>query len=123
MADAGWGGLTLLKSEFRFADGRRADLLFRQRTGWLQRLVVVEVKRGRVGVDAVNQVLGYRDDLDAGAAGLHLRWPQAILVGETIDSEAEREVERIAGLCFIPLATASQESVSRPPNANTAATP
>ncbi|MFC5138412.1 hypothetical protein ACFPK1_09240 [Actinomycetospora rhizophila] len=94
-ADAGWGGLTLLKSEFRFADGRRADLVFRQHTGWLRRLVVVEVKRGRVGVDAVN-----------------LRWPRAILVGETIDGEAEREVERIAGLCFIPLATFGTERVA-----------
>ncbi|WP_328306842.1 endonuclease NucS domain-containing protein [Actinomycetospora sp. NBC_00405] len=99
--DARWRGLRLVESEYRFPDRRRADLLFEQYTGWRRRLVVVEVKRGRVDLEAVEQVLGYREALDKGVARQHLRRPQAILVGESLHDEARARIARTSGLHFL----------------------
>lgn len=111
-ADVGWRGLELMKSEYRFVDGLRADLVFHQRTGWRRRLVVVEVKRGEIGIEAIDQVLGYRDRLDAGEAGQHLRRPQAVLVGKSITPEARRQVERTSRLRFVPVTDFDAERVA-----------
>lgn len=87
---AGWPGLRLLGKEHRFVDGTKADLVFDQSRRWRDRRVVVELKRGRITIDAVRQVLGYRAHLDR-ESSLWSASPVAVLVGNGIDDEARAE--------------------------------
>jgi hypothetical protein len=89
------------RKEVLLSDGGRADLLYTQRTGPIRRQVVIELKRGRIGVAAVNQVLRYRTLLDADRT--HLRRTLGVLVGSDLDPRAAGLLSR-EGLRFVALA-------------------
>jgi RecB family endonuclease NucS len=93
LAQAGLRGLTFVKHEFLFANGRRADLVYTQGFGPLKRDIIVELKRGEVGPRAIEQVNDYADQLSRDPRRSRLR-PRTVVIGEKLQAEAEKLVGR-----------------------------
>lgn len=84
---AGLGSLTFVEDEYIFANGRRADLLYSRGRGLLRQDVVVELKRGEVGVRAIEQVRDYADLLRA-ESGRPRRRASMVVIGDTLRVDA-----------------------------------
>jgi len=81
-------------------NGGRADLLFKDKQ--TKRYVVVELKRGPVGRNAVAQALSYRASIGTQfKVGRAL--PTGVLVGDRLDNEAAGMIDDDARLQFISL--------------------
>ena len=91
--DVGLTGLRLVKSEYRFANGRRADLIYEQGRGLYKRDVIVELKRGLIDDRAVEQVLDYAELLRQ-VPGRPRRRPLTIVIGDDLHPTAEAMVGR-----------------------------
>jgi hypothetical protein len=83
-------------------DRGRADVVYTERTGLRERWVVVELKRDKVGISAVNQVREYRNYLDRHRRR-YLR-TKAILIGEELDERAKAAIRWDPWLRFISIA-------------------
>jgi hypothetical protein len=92
--------LELHKRQHRCRNGGRADLIYAE-AGIAKRYVVVELKRGLAGREAVAQLLSYRASVEQELPAR--RKPLGILVGERLDNEAWGMLEADSRLRFIEL--------------------
>jgi hypothetical protein len=117
LAPHGLRNLTAPRRELFLAAGSRADLVFRQGAGALQRTVVIELKRGVVGPGAVDQVLRYRQHLARDRRSL--RGVVAVLIGTELHPDAaaaaRRNGVRFIALGELHLTRASHEPMAAPP--------
>ncbi|MGI5132976.1 hypothetical protein ACQEVB_39685 [Pseudonocardia sp. CA-107938] len=90
---AGITGLRLVAAEFRFTNGRRADLLYERGRGPFKRDVIVELKRGLIDDRAVDQVLDYAA-LISQEAGRPRRRALTVLIGDSLHPSAATRVGR-----------------------------
>lgn len=93
LARAGLKGLRLVKKEYRFSNGRRADLLYTRGWGPFTRDVIVELKRGVIDERAVTQVLDYAD-LIKHEHGRSRRRALTVLIGDDLHADARKLIGR-----------------------------
>lgn len=96
-------GYNFIEQQDEFPCGRgRADIVYTERTGIRERWIVVELKRAKVGISAVDQIREYRKYLD----DHHRRYlkTQAILIGEEADDRAKTAIRWDRRLRFISVA-------------------
>ncbi len=91
--------LELVAQQRRLINGLRPDLVYRTRTG---RRVVVELKRGTIDQDAVDQVRRYQECMQLEQP--RLRRPLGILVGEPPQAHVARAINRARRLRYVDVA-------------------
>ncbi len=102
--------LRLVSKELRLPSRRRPDLVFRTSTG---RLIVVELKQGRVHLAAVeHQLADYMAELAEVYPGEAP--PLGLVVGSTLDPDARTALSRLPGATFASLADLGFTAAPRP---------
>ncbi|MGY1813277.1 endonuclease NucS domain-containing protein [Blastococcus sp. SYSU D00820] len=97
-ARVGYRGLRLVQQQRHLPSGRIPDLIYRTTSG---RLLVVELKRGPVRQQAVDQLRGYLQEV--WALDSRRKRPLGMLVGSEIRPDAAAALRRLAGTEFVRL--------------------